>query len=240
MITKIILTTIIALLFTSCNFNIKSITGSGNVKTENRNIAENFTAVDASDGVEVTIEQAQKTNVSVTADDNVLEHIKTSVENGVLIISCDYNSFSDFTARKVTVRMPVIEELEASSSALIESDSTVKCSEIELTSSSGSSINIQLQAENLKCKASSGSSIILSGLAMELDATSSSGSDISAFDLPTNTVVAKASSGSSISVSPILSLKARASSGSDITYSKTPKTIEKKESSGASIDLRSY
>jgi hypothetical protein len=54
--------------------------------------------------------------------------------------------------------------------------------------------------------------------------------------LLTNEVIADASSGSSINVHPIVSLKAEASSGASINYNSVPKKFEKNSSSGGSIN----
>jgi hypothetical protein len=54
----------------------------------------------------------------VEADDNLQKHIITTVENGILVISCDETYFINTEVMKVTVKMPVIEQLEASSDVL--------------------------------------------------------------------------------------------------------------------------
>jgi hypothetical protein len=56
----------------------------------------------------------------VEADDNLQKHIITTVENGILVISCE-TYFINTEVMKVTVKMPVIEQLEASSDASITS-----------------------------------------------------------------------------------------------------------------------
>lgn len=50
-----------------------------------------------------------------------------------------------------------------------------------------------------------------------------------------NEVHAEASSGASVNVHPIVSLKAEANSGASINYDSTPKNIEKTSNSGGSI-----
>ena len=60
-ITKIIITVITALFFSSCHFDYNTIKGSGTITTENRIITEKFTGIDVSSAIEVTIEQADKT-----------------------------------------------------------------------------------------------------------------------------------------------------------------------------------
>ena len=233
-ITKFILVTLTALLFASCNQN--SIKGSGNVTIENRRIEGTFKSVEVSNAIDLVIEQADNTAISVEADDNLQKHITTKVENGVLIVACDYNSFFNIESKKVIVKMPIIEELSASSAATISSSNTLKSENISIRTSSAAMINIKLKSDNIRCKSSSGSSITLEGLALNLEAISSSGSSINADSLLVNDVTTKSSSGSTISVHPIVSLNAKASSGSNISYENQPKTIRKLVHSGGSVD----
>lgn len=237
MITKFIIVTLTALLFASCNFsaNMKSIRGNGHVTTEKRIVQGDFKSVEVSNAIDLVIEQSDKTEIIVEADDNLQKEISTKVENGVLVISCDYNSFINIKSKKVTVKMPIIDKLEASSSSTIQSINTLKGENISLEASSAGSISVNLEADSVICEASSGSTITVSGKALKLETTSSSGSDIDAKSLLANDIIANSSSGSSISVHPLVSLNAKASSGSDINYDVVPKKITKEESSGASI-----
>ena len=237
MVTKFILVTLTALLFASCNhsINLNSIKGSGNVTTENRRIEGNFKSIEVSNAIDLVVEQADNISIRVEADDNLQKHITTKVENGVLIVGCDYNSFLDIESKKVTVKMPIIEELAASSAATINSSNTLKSENITFRTSSAASINVKVKADNIRCKSSSGSSQILEGMALNLEAQSSSGSTIDVGSLLVNDVKAKSSSGSSLIVHPILSLNATATSGSNISYNIQPKTMRKLVSSGGSV-----
>lgn len=235
-ITKIIITVITALFFSSCHFDYNSIKGSGTVKTENRTISEKFTGVDVSSAIEVTIEQADKTEVIVEADDNLLNTIKTEVKNGKLVISNESYVNIRNGVRKVTVTMPTIDYLESSSASSITSRNTIKGNQLFVKTSSAGSAKLDIEMEDVTSKSSSGSSIELKGLAMQFDTQSSSGSTTKCFKLLTNSVVADASSGSSINVHPIVSLKAEASSGASIRYNSVPKTFQKNSSSGGSVE----
>ncbi|WP_291102976.1 MULTISPECIES: head GIN domain-containing protein [unclassified Flavobacterium] len=241
-ITKFIVVTLIALLFSSCKYSIdidgfgKSITGSGHITTENRMVQGDFKSIKVSNAIDLEVEQSDKTEITVEADDNLQKEITTKVENGVLIVACNYNSFINVKSRKVTVRMPTIEVLQASSAATIKSTNTLKGENINVRASSAADINLGLEFDVISCKASSGSSININGKALKLETTSSSGSDIDANYLLVNDVIAKASSGGSINVHPIVSLDAKASSGGDINYNIVPKSIQKSTSSGGSIE----
>ncbi|MFB0911102.1 MAG: head GIN domain-containing protein [Flavobacterium sp.] len=237
-ITKFILVALTALLFASCNqsINLKSITGSGRVTTENRTVQGKFKSIEVSNAIDLIIEQSNKTEISVTADDNLQKNITTKVENGVLIVACDYDSFIDIKSKQVTIKMPIIESLSAASAASIASVNTLKSEKIVLKTSSASNLYLKIESDYIACKTSSGSSITIEGMTLRLKVTASSGSTVDAHDLLANEVDATTSSGANISVHPIVSLKAKASSGSAIDYNTIPKSLEKKSSSGASVD----
>lgn len=238
LITKFILVLLCTVLFASCNYtvNLKSITGSGTVIKENRTVTDSFKSIEISNAIDLEIEQSDKTEIIVEADDNLINKIRTRVENGVLIIDCDYNSFFDIESKKVIVKMPFIEELKASSSSSISSSNTLKGEEIAIRASSAANIKLNLEFDRVNAKASSASTIVLYGLALDLNANSSSGSELDADELLSNEVTAVASSGASITTHPIVKLNAKSSSGSSIQYSKTPKSIERRASSGGSVD----
>ena len=237
MCTRVIIATIVALLLTSCRYDIdlgNGIDGNGNVITEKRIINESFTKIEVSRGIEVIVEQDSNTAIEVEADDNIIKHITTKVENGVLVISTD-ESIDSAEAETVRVKTAVIKGLEASSGSNISSKSTLKGTNIAVKSSSGSEIEATLEYDSVKSESTSGSEITLSGKTLKLQSHSSSGSEINASNLLVNDVIAEASSGSSTTVNPLVSLNAKASSGSSINYRGTPKTISKEENSGGDV-----
>ena len=237
LITKFILVALTALLFASCNhsINLNSIEGSGNITTEKRIVEGNFKSIEVNNSIDLVIEQSDKMEIVVEADDNLQKHITTKVENGTLVISFDKNSFSNAGSKKVTVKMPVIDELEATSSATITGKNTLKGENIRLNTSSAASIDINIESDIITCDSSSGSSITINGKALKMETTASSGSEINATKLLANEITADVSSGASINVHPIVSLLAEASSGGEISYDIQPKSIQKKTSSGGTI-----
>ena len=217
-ISKVITAMITGALVAACGLEAKSITGSGNVITTNRNITEEFTSIAVEKGLEVVVEQSDQMAVMVEADDNLNPHIKTSVANGTLNITSDYGNYINVTSKKVIVRMPLIRGLSTSNGAALNSKNVLRSKNITLKSSSGSEINVALEADKVNCETSSGSQITVSGKALKLNTKSSSGSNIDATALLVNEVDSESSSGSATNVHPIMSLKAKASSGSSIGY----------------------
>lgn len=237
LITKFIVITLMALFFGSCNQigNINSITGSGHVTTENRTVTGDFKNVEVNNALELIIEQSDKTEIIVEADDNLQKEITTKIENGVLVISCTKGNFINVSSKKVTVKMPVIEGIEASSASTVNTTNTLKGNSLTLSTSSAASISASIEYENIQITANSASNQTIKGKSLHIEASTSSAGVINAGELLSNEVVASSSSGGSTTVHPIVNLKADASSGGNITYNGTPKSIQKEENSGGSV-----
>lgn len=235
---KLLVALLFAIFFSACQFNSgKTVTGSGNVKTENRNLS-GFTGISVQRALEVEVEQSDKFEVIVEADDNILSHITTDVRDGILVIETDINNFDNVNKKKIRVKMPTVNSLESSSAAFIKSKNTLITENLTLDASSASRIEVSVEAENLTLDSSSGSNIDIHGKAIKLNADASSGSQIDADDLMVNDIISSSSSGSSTSVYPILSLNAEASSGSSIHYFNVPKKLVKSTSSSGDVSQK--
>jgi hypothetical protein len=237
LITKFIVAALTALLFSSCGHSINlgnGIKGSGNIITETRTANEDFKKIEVSHGIKVIVEQSDNKSITVEADDNLQQHIVTKIENGVLKIESDEN-YNATETPVVKVKMPVTNGLSTSSGSEIISVGTLITENIDVESSSGSQINITVEADAIKIESTSGSNIEVGGKALKVETSSSSGSTIDAKKLMANEVTSQTSSGSNTDVYPIVKLEAKASSGSNISYHKIPKTVSKEESSGGSV-----
>ena len=236
--TKIIAATIAAVLFSSCHFKGihfgDGIDGNGNVTKETRKVENNFSKIDVSRGLTVSLEQAETYSVEVDADENLQKHITTRVENGTLLITTDEN-IDEAKSKNIRVKLPLLTNLEVTSGSSVSSNSVFRGTDIDVKTSSGSETILKLEIDNIFCEASSGSTLSIKGKALQLKSSASSGSSIIAKDLLVNNVIAQSSSGSSIVVHPIVSLNAKSSSGSSIDYNGSPKTVVKEETSGGSV-----
>lgn len=229
----LLFSTCLLVVASSCINNLKSITGSGNIVSQNRNVGP-FTEVDAENGMDVIIEQADVQSLVVEADDNLQEHIVTTVNGNTLHISSEFNNFINAT-RNIRIKIPKIDALKVSSGVTLKSTGVLKGSSINLQTTSGSSMTVEAEYEDLKAESSSGSTMTVSGKAMDASFSSSSGSTIDAANLTANEVDADASSGSSISVKPVVKLNGEASSGGSVKYTGSPKEVKRDESSGGSV-----
>ncbi len=228
---KNLLLSIAILLFAGC---INSKTGSGNIISNTRNVGA-FNSISAAGAVNVTLQNGPQ-SVVVETDDNIMRYVETTVKGNTLKIRLkNINNLRNSTV-KVYVTAPDIIDISASASADIGSKGVLTSgSEIELKASSGSNIQIDLDAPAVKANASSGGSVIASGRTKNVTAKSSSGSIINASSLNAENAIADASSGASVKVSASVSVKAEASSGASVKYTGGATDVKKNESSGGSV-----
>jgi hypothetical protein len=221
----------------SCQIDVGKkdcITGNKNITTQERSITEVFTKIDVQEGISVYITMSSDEKITVEADENLQEVIKTEIKDGILKIY-SYPNIRKAKARNVYVSIPNITGVKTSSGARAFSENTLINESINVKSSSGSTIELQISTTNLTSKSSSSSSIKLTGRTTNLKAESSSSSFTNAFGLKAKNVVAKASSGSTIQVTATENLDGKVSSGGSIKHKGNPKHIDRHTSSGGNI-----
>lgn len=191
--------------------NFGGTEGSGNAKTETRNVT-GFNKVEAGGAVNVQITAQKDFSVSVEADDNLLAGIKTEISGDTLKIYSE-DRISPKTSINVKISMPEIVGLELSG-ASSGNVSGVKSDLVELNANGASKIKID-------------------GEVIKLNADASGASKIDAENLKTEDADVDASGASSATVAGTEELNLNASGASKISYIGEPKRI-KQDASGAS------
>lgn len=219
----------------SCNFDISlgQVDGNGNVVTEERSVAD-FTKVKGAAGIDVYLTEGTENKVTVEADENLMELIETEVEGGKLRIRAIQN-IGRAKAKKVHVTYVNLSSIEASSGADVIGNSVIKSETLNLDTSSGADLELEILASEVFAETSSGSDMKISGKATSLRAKASSGSDLDARELLVATCNADASSGADIKVNVKDRLTAEASSGGDVHYYGDPAAVTNKGSHSGGV-----
>lgn len=127
-------------------FNI--LTGSGNVKTEVRNLT-GFTKVETIGSINVFISKADAFEVKIEADDNLLPYIVPEVKENTLVVRMKDN-FSYRNAKKmnVYVSMPQLTALATRGSGSITSESKFSGDEMVVKTQGSGSINFSFDGKS--------------------------------------------------------------------------------------------
>ncbi len=198
------------------NFSIGRAKGSGNIVSETRDLRD-FKAIEVGGVFHVEVVAQKDFSVQVEADDNLLEHIKTEVHNGVLEISTS-RKMKSHNGLKIKITAPDIERLEVSGVAKI-SVADLKNAGLRINTSGASKIN-------------------LSGETDKLIVEVSGASNIEAETLKTREAAVESSGASKVSVFATESLRADASGASRITYTGGATDVVKKTSGTSSVSQR--
>ena len=235
---RIAIALVVALFLSSCGFDIQigdfgtGKKGNGNVVTDTRPVSDEFTRISASEGLMVYITQAEDFKIEVEGDDNIIDLIRTDINNGKLRVHAKENIGS--ATKNIYVSLPNITELHASSGSHLETKNTITSNELSIDGSSGAILEVDLTAQEVEIDASSGANLNITGEADSADVDVSSGGNINAKGLETKTCRADASSGGNVKIQVSKSLMADAGSGGNISYSGDP-TVEKKKSVSGSV-----
>ena len=89
--TKIAILALLLITTTSCMFDGFGIQGNRNVVTEDRKVTADFTAIKVSQGINVYLTQGNDIDISVEADENIIDLLVTEVQGDVLKIYFDKN-----------------------------------------------------------------------------------------------------------------------------------------------------
>jgi len=234
---RIAIALIMALLLSSCGFDINigdfgtGVKGNGDVVTENREITDDFTEVSASEGIEVFVTQANDFEISVEADENVIDLIGTDIKNGKLRIHAIENIGR--ATKKVYVELPDVSLLSVSSGANLTTDNKIKTDKLEIEAFNGALGKIEFEADDAYIEARNGANLKLIGSAQSANIEGRNGANIDARNLVTKICIAEAAGGGNMQLNVTEKLTADAHSGGNIGYSGDASVQKKKSMSGS-------
>jgi hypothetical protein len=220
------------LTFASCKRSC--VKGSGNQTTTNRKVAD-FTKLDISGAYKVILKQDSSLGVSVTADDNLQELIKTEVDGDKLKISTNKKSIcasGDFT---VIIGVHHLEAIKTSGAISVTSEGKIIAKTFDLDLSGATKINLDLDAATVHTEASGVTEISLKGQASSHDINLSGGGKVHAFDFIVGNYDIETSGASECEINVLHELTVNSSGASSINYKGNPATINNKKSGVSSI-----
>ena len=205
-----------------------------------------FHAIRISNAFDVYITQGNEDAVAVSAGSSEYrEHIKTSVDNGVLIIRFDEEKRfwkgwnSDKQKLKAYISIKKLDKLSVSGASDVFMEDGISADELMVNFSGASDLKGKVNAKNLIVDITGASDITLSGTAANLKVVASGASDFKGFELVTNYCDVKATGASSVSITVNKELTARASGASDVRFKGEGLIRDIKTSGASSVSRKS-
>jgi hypothetical protein len=211
-----------------------SVTGSGNVVTQEMSIT-GFDKVDISHAFRVNISQGDGFRVAVRVDDNLVQHFQVVKQGRTLKIGLKPGLRLSITraTREAEVVLPELTGLDLSgaSRGSISGFSSTKALIVDVSGASQLLGNIE--AGDARFDVSGASQVNLSGSAQDVDIEASGASIVKLADLPVADATVNASGASQVTVNLSGRLDADASGASHVHYLGSP-TLGSIDTSGAS------
>lgn len=215
----------------------QGISGNGNVEEEYRDV-DGFTGVHVSTGIDVYLSEGNEFEVTVEADENLLEVILTEVKGDMLVVKTDRVNIRRARSKKVHVTLPELTELRISSAGDIEGQTPFTCDDLRLSISSAGDLSLEVDADRIDLSISSSGDCRLSGSANEFDVSLSSAGDLNANDLIAKKVEVDVSSAGDARVHATEEISMNASSAGNIYYSGDARVVHSRSSSAGDIVRR--
>lgn len=222
---------IVSLLLAGCFNPIQGTVGSGNLVTEDYDLA-GFTKVSAANAFRVTITQGDEFAVSVTADDNLMEDVRVDVRGSTLVLELTGVNFYNYTL-SAEVTMPELTGVEASGATVVTMSGFGPTAQFDGKVSGASQLEGDVTTDDARFEASGASKITLTGSAGKMDARASGASSLNLEELAATDAKVEAAGASRATVNVSGTLSVKAGGASSVRYSGAP-VIDDIDISGAS------
>jgi hypothetical protein len=210
--------------------------GTGKSATKEIKVAD-FTSVEVQAPIQVEITQGDTFRASVTADDNLIDHVQVVKEGSVLKVAVDTGEkgwqSSPKSVLKVALTMPTLEglTLRAASRARVKGFKSAKGFRANVNGAS--TLDGEIGAGKMDLQVNGASKVTLRGSAAELTVSANGASRLALADLATAKATVNLSGASRATVQAKDKLDYTLSGASRLEYRGNP-TVGKKATSGAS------
>jgi len=235
---KLILSVIIlSALAGSCYFdNLETVSGNGKVVKQSRNVP-GFSGLKVATGIDAIITQGERESLTVEADENLMDYIKTEVVDGKLKIYSDKN-IRNAKEKKVYIEYKKLNSIDISSAGDVDGNNTLVTDKLDIEMSSAGDLTLAMEADKLEISISSGGDAKLSGKVNTFKADLSSAGDLNAYELETKVGNISVSSAGSASVFITDEASFQCSSAGSINYKGEPRLKNVSTSSAGSVNKK--
>jgi len=224
---------VIVLTITGCIIviNGKSVQGSGNIITQEREVSE-FSKVHLKGSGKVFLTPGEKQSLEIKTDDNIMPLIETDVSGNKLTISHGNHHLRP-TSFEVYITLENLEGVRISGSGDIIGKGRFVTDTLVTEISGSGDMDLEVETGLLETKISGSGSIHLSGKAEDYTVSISGSGKINAFDVDAKHVSVKISGSGDCRVSTSESLDAKISGSGDVYYRGRPQINAKISGSGS-------
>lgn len=194
-----------------------------------------FDEIAVTGNIEVILQKADVEKAIVETFGIPEEELNIGVRGQVLKLSLLNSIFYKNDKVKVKVYYKNIRVIRAHAGAELEATESLAGDALEIRTSSGADVLLDIKANKLEASATEGAILQLRGEVENLKVSASTGGQLRAFDLNAKNTYARAGTGGEVSVMALESLDANASLGGQIEYKGDPDERNRKTMLGGNV-----
>ncbi|MEM9143070.1 MAG: head GIN domain-containing protein [Bacteroidota bacterium] len=215
----------------------KKVKGSGNVVTLERT-TDDYEGISASGFYDITLIAGKEGNITLKGEDNILDHIETYVQGGILVIKREkgYNlAPSRGLGVLITVPVDEIDQIRLSGSGNLIGKQTLRTRNLDIQVSGSKQIDLDIEARAISIATSGSSNIDMKGQCDEFKVQSSGSSNIRAYELDVDEASLALSGSSNVQVFVNEAILSRVSGSGNVQYRGNPDTVTSQISGSGSV-----
>lgn len=203
----------------------KSIKGNGNKITQHRSISD-FSKISVFGSFEVILTKSNSRELTITADENVMEYIVTKIKNDRLRIKVENGYTLKNTSVKIEVPFKELEKLNLAGSGIIFSTSTISDEEIDISLAGSGTIDLQIDTDEVDCNIAGSGTVKLQGTTNELEVKIAGSGSCESYDLVAEKVKVRVAGSGDAKVFVKKELNAKTIGSGDVFYKGNPEIIK--------------
>ncbi len=221
---------VLALVFTACEPGIE---GNGNVQEETRESAP-FDKIEVSGSFDIYLTPGNYTSVTVVTDENLLEHIETSVKGGTLHVKAK-EKLGHYQKLELVLNMNTFNGAKLSGACDLKSKGMLKGDDVELDFNGAVEANLDISCNELDVEMSGASELTIRGGARTADFEISGAGDITADEFQTENCRVEISGAGEAKVFATETLEVNVSGAAEVRYRGNPGEVKQDVSGAATV-----
>lgn len=230
-----LLTTLLLLVITlsSCTFNYRSVSGSGNVIQQNRNIS-GFSGIKAAGPVDVEVKQAGDYKITIEADDNIMDLVIVRREGNSLLVKLEDNvHIKTASAIKVYVEMPHLKSVDVAGSGNVKSVGLIENNdEVDVDIAGSGDVDLQVRTPKVSASVAGAGKTHIGGETKTIKIDIAGSGDVDAAQLKSEEAKVNIGGSGNIKVFASLKLDISIAGSGDVVYFGSPEISKSVVGSG--------
>jgi hypothetical protein len=187
-------------LMTSCVSSQSFMTINGSGPSVNKDFkVSNFHGIEVSNGFDVILVQGNSEGLTLNVQENLLEYITVTVDQGILKIYSDKN-INATQPMKARITFKDINKLNVSGGGDVTSETPINVQKMDIGMSGGGDVNFNLNSDELKCGISGGGDLKIDGNIKNYNLDLTGGGDVTSVINSAVTVDCRVSGGGDVKI----------------------------------------